>query len=108
MTPSTTGLPKWATVVSKAEEEARWRRFPLFQPCNMYRASRRRKNLCLLLLRDNMLCNNLLGFRNILSFFALAFCVGRARLHAYLSRHWGIRITRTRPRGEGLHDQLGP
>ena len=37
----------------------------------------------------------------------LSFYVGRARPRAYLSRRWVIRITRTRPRGEGLRGQLG-
>ena len=53
-----------------------------------------------------MLSNNLFGFRDFLPIW-LMFYVGRARPHAYLSRRWAVRITRTGPRGEELRGQLG-
>jgi hypothetical protein len=62
---SVIGLPKWATVASKAKGDGG--AFPLFYSYNMYHASWRRKNLCFGTLRDSMFCNNLLRFYGFLS-----------------------------------------
>ena len=57
-------------------------------------------------LRNNMFSNISLRFHNLLLVF-LMFYICSARPRAYLSHRWTVRITRTRPRGEGLRGQLG-